>query len=377
MMFKKLILSFLLVFVMFFGIFSVKVLASPIKEFKDLAETDIYFEDVMHFVEQGVINGKDDGLFHPEEFITVSEVITITEKVLGNKNNLPDSWNWWANPTYKGTNGWTPDWYFPLVLFKGDYTKAASRNVVSCILLNIAKAPIVKPEVWGLDSHQENENSIYFLNMVLRGYWQGENAFYLGVTRGEFCHLLRWFMNNKQPPQPENEILVNINQKYLGDIPGQEKIQHYYRVYNSVMKIPKNIQKLFVKKGYSFYIVDDEYWEKNCSDIPTAGGVYYSYSHKKKIFIRDLDERTVFHEFGHFIEDYYPEYFRKVEKIYEKDEWELIMLVNAMYPKSSPKEYFADGFATYLIQPDNLKEKLPELYEIYNDLMKEINSLDL
>lgn len=376
-MFKKLILCFFFVILTFSCFFNLKVSGVEILNFKDLSEDDEYYEDIIYFVKQGVIKGKEDGLFYPKDFISTAEVITITEKVLGNEKNLPKNWDWWAKPTYKDSNGWNPDWDFSLKLIMGDYTKPASRNTVACILLNTVKAPIVKPEVWGLDSYRGNENSIYFLNMVLRGYWEKDSPYYVGVSRGEFCRILRLFEENQDFLKPQNEILIDINQKYLGDKTTTEKIQHYYQVYDSIMKLPINIQKLFIKKGFSFYVVDDEYWNSYLADIPQAGGVFNYYKNTKKIIIRDLDARTVFHEFGHFIENYYYTYFERVKRVYHNDEWELIQLVNSLYPKSSVKEYFADGFAMYFLQPEQLKEKLPELYEIYDELMFEINSLDI
>ena len=54
-----------------------------------------------------------------------------------------------------------------------------------------------------------------------------------------------------------------------------------------------------------------------------------------------------------------------------------MLLTNNTYCSSSAQEYFADGFAMYFIENQKMKENLPELYKIYEELMEEINSLEL
>lgn len=380
-MFKKIILSLILV-VVFCFLFQMTAYSLPGQVFKDLNESSIYYEDIMYFVDQGVISGKGDNLFYPEDLITIAEVITITEKVIGDENNLPEDWSWWQNPEYKNPNikTWEHDWELPGLLIKDGYLSSASRNTIGCILLNIAKEPIVETEPWGLNSKNVFENLIYYNNMLIRGMWK-EDLSYVGVSRAEFCHILRKFLHNKKILQPKEEIFVEINQRYEDEKSEKGKIEDYYRIYNFMTLLPENIQKLFTEKGYKFYVVDDAYWNRYLSDIDYAGGVYKHYRYKKRIIIREQDERTFLHEFGHFVEDYYYEYFIKVRKIYNTDKKEenyhLTLLTNNTYCNSSAQEYFADGFAMYFIENQKMKENLPELYKIYEELMEEINSLKL
>ena len=144
-MLKKIVVNLLLGLVFCFC-FQITAHALPGQVFEDYKESDIYYEDVMYFVDQGVISGKGDNLFYPEDLITIAEVITITEKVIGDENNLPEDWSWWQNPEYKNPNikTWEHDWNFPGILIKDGYLSFASRNTIACILLNISKEPIVE-----------------------------------------------------------------------------------------------------------------------------------------------------------------------------------------------------------------------------------------
>lgn len=229
-MFKKLIVN------LFWGLvfcfcFQITAHALPGQVFEDFKESDIYYEDVMYFVNQGVITGKGNHLFYPEDLITTAEVITITEKVLGDKENLPEDWNWWQNPTYKNPNvkGWDYDWNFPSILIKGKYTEPASRNTISCILLNIAKQPIVATEPWELNSKNGFENIVYYNNMRARGFWTEEEGYHLGVSRAEFCHILKKFLDNKDFLEPKKEIFVKIKQRYESNKTEINNIVDYYR----------------------------------------------------------------------------------------------------------------------------------------------------
>ena len=382
MMFKKLIVCFSLVLLTFVFIFPIKVFAEE-SIFLDLSVEDEYYEDVKYFYDQGIIKGNGNGLFHPNELISIAEVITIAEKVLGNENNLPEDWSWWQNPEYNAPNIkiWEHDWNLPGLLIKDGYLSSASRNTIACILLNIAKEPIVATEPWELNSKDVFDYIIYYNNMRIRGFWEDNQEGYIGVSRAEFCHILRRFLNDKELSKPTKEIFVKINQKYKENRTETEKIEDYYRIYNFMTKVPDNVQKLFNKKGYSFYYVDDAYWEKHLKDIDYAGGVYNHSKYKKSIVIRQQNEETVLHEFAHFIEEYYYEYYNQTKKIYNEDKKEinnkLMFLTKNKYCYSNAQEYFADGFSMYFIETEKMKEILPELYDIYNKLMEEINSLEL
>ena len=166
-MFKKLVVNLLLI-ISFCFCFQVTTHALTSPTFEDLKPMDTYYEDIMYFIDKGVIKGRADGLFHSEDFITVAEAITVIEKVFGDKENLPEDWSWWENPTYQDDSGWTPDWYFPTLLIKGDYLMSASRNTLSCILLNTVDQPIVDNTApWDIESVLRFEEHIYYLNMIL------------------------------------------------------------------------------------------------------------------------------------------------------------------------------------------------------------------
>jgi hypothetical protein len=351
--------------------------------FKDFSVNDEYYEDVKFFYDKGIIKGQKDDLFHPKELITIAEVITITEKVIGDKNNLPEDWSWWQNPEYNNPNIkiWKHDWNFPGLLIKDGYLSSASRNTIACILLNIAKEPIVVTEPWGLNSKDVFDYVIYYNNMRIRGFWEDEQEGYIGVSRAEFCHILRRFLNDKELSKPSKEIFVKINQKYKENRTETEKIEDYYRIYNFITKVPDNVQKLFNKKGYSFYYVDDAYWEKHLKDIDFAGGVYNHPKYRKSIVIRQQNEETVLHEFAHFIEEYYYEYYSQTKKIYNEDKKEinnkLMLITKNTYCNTSAQEYFAEGFAMYFVENQKMKELLPELYKIYDELILKIKSLDI
>ena len=142
----------------------------------------------------------------------MAEAITVIEKVFGNEDNLPKDWTWWENPSHQDNSGWTPDWYFPIVIIKGDYLKSASRNTLSCILLNTVDQPVVNNTApWGIESALRFEEHIYYLNMMARGYWSKEDPLqaYVGVTRGEFCSILREFETNRNLLESK-EIFIDI-----------------------------------------------------------------------------------------------------------------------------------------------------------------------
>lgn len=81
---KKIFINFGLISLLLF-LFSVNVIAA---EFKDVKETDWFYDDLQSAVERGVINGYEDGTFRPDNFVTNAEFYKMLYETIDNRKTF-------------------------------------------------------------------------------------------------------------------------------------------------------------------------------------------------------------------------------------------------------------------------------------------------
>lgn len=60
-----------------------------VSPFKDVSVTDQYFNSINSAYQRGMISGKSDGMFYPDEYITLADAITVFIRALGLENLSP------------------------------------------------------------------------------------------------------------------------------------------------------------------------------------------------------------------------------------------------------------------------------------------------
>ena len=124
-----------------------------------------------------------------------------------------------------------------------------------------------------------------------------------------------------------------------------------------------------IPQGYN----SENVYSGDPEDYKTAG--FYSVD-KKMIVVNDAKNAdwTMYHEMGHFVD------YNHIEGglISETEEWDSVL--KNEYPLtgwdlyySNPQEYFAESFAYYYSDPDELKSICPRTYEIIEKTVGEYN----
>ena len=137
----------------------------------------------------------------------------------------------------------------------------------------------------------------------------------------------------------------------------------YEQVWRAYDKLPHNVKELLQDTNYRIYVVDLINGDENILGQTTYG--------LKIIEIRDFNydvERTTLHECGHVLDDESNIFFisgtKEFKKIFEEEQVAFYDVVedNYSYYVSDTKEYFAQAFAEYILQPEKLKLYTPKTY---------------
>ncbi|OGJ49238.1 hypothetical protein A2335_05150 [Candidatus Peregrinibacteria bacterium RIFOXYB2_FULL_32_7] len=111
-----------------------------VMSFQDVDDGQWYFNNVETLKESGVISGKQDGNYHPQDFLTNAEILKIALEVTGNAENLttnPNE-NHWAKQA-----GYTVKADSLGIDFNADLNASATRGYVLYLLEQVAK---IEPE---------------------------------------------------------------------------------------------------------------------------------------------------------------------------------------------------------------------------------------
>ena len=143
----------------------------------------------------------------------------------------------------------------------------------------------------------------------------------------------------------------------------------YERVWDTYNELPTKVKDMFEDNGYRIYVVssidNDEY---------ILGQTRFM---SRTILIKNTGpfvERTVFHEFGHLLDDELAFSFISESDmfidIYNSEKGNFKVDNNYDYFISSHLEYFASAFSEYMIRPARLKRNTPRTYDFIEQCLK-------
>lgn len=134
-----------------------------------------------------------------------------------------------------------------------------------------------------------------------------------------------------------------------------------------LLQLPEPILQAFYESGWSYHI-DCSYLDRLSKRLgmPCAGAAAYG---EKRIYVSDAS--ATLHEFGHFL-DYALGLPVEHQALYETESETAAQLIRN-YTKTNSREFFADCFAYWIRNPNNLerfKAELPKTAAYFEQLEK-------
>lgn len=146
----------------------------------------------------------------------------------------------------------------------------------------------------------------------------------------------------------------------------QNQDEYMYKTKEAFSLLPEEIKNTFIDDNWSIEFQDEIDAGKY------SGKCYYM---KKKILLarnNSAIEKTVLHEFGHYID--YKLFFKS-----NSDEWKLIYNIEKSkvreYAQSSPQEFFAEIFEKTMVNPEETKLNTPKAYKYMLECINDIEKL--
>ena len=143
---------------------------------------------------------------------------------------------------------------------------------------------------------------------------------------------------------------------------------------NAYNSLPESVKKLMADMDCTLDEVD-------ALDRPTVLGVFRHNANTDYTAIEikrgiEGQDSTTYHEFGHLLDYGYNEVFESESSyfvdIYNEEKDNFVVDDNYDYYVSSPKEYFAQAFAEYMMNPDRLYENTPFTYFYVDNVVNNI-----
>lgn len=345
---KVLVLSLMMSILCTFNIF-----AEDNVTFTDVPINSPYYTAVEYLVDNGVVKGCGNGVFNPNNEITLNQFATMLvrafEPVERKSGPLPVAFS----------NGWISMY----VVSQEPNTKIQSGAVLESLL----KAANI--DVYSQDNIRTGWED--YLRVVKEwGLLNDDISTSSFITRGEVANLFYMVMTNdyidlNKPDVLEKINIVNTTSQNTGD----------YVYYLS--KVPSEILDIFDAKDWTFKIDNSEIAKYNYENSSSAVGLC---SYMDKTIYVNCQNPTV-HEFGHFI-DYATDGVVGLDKLFTKEgsafeEFVMNGISSYYYGKydvANSAEYFAEYFEKYINYKsddkvmENLKKATPETFEYFSNL---------
>lgn len=137
--------------------------------------------------------------------------------------------------------------------------------------------------------------------------------------------------------------------------------------------LPESVKKLF--KDTDCTITEVSYIKDNCAGILYTG--HTSYPQIEIVYNARYIQNVTYHEFGHLLDYGYNNYFESEDdefmNIYYAERSNFKNNYNYEYAVSNSTEYFAEAFAEYMKNPQQLKDNTPRTY---NYIVNTINNIE-
>ena len=175
---------------------------------------------------------------------------------------------------------------------------------------------------------------------------------------------------SKEKPRTAKIIIGGLNQLY----PYEQAI-----IQEAIKKLPKSVIDYYVKEQYKTKMVPSAELEDKWAGI-------CDYNKKIiKLAIRDINsdyintnkgyDDTLLHELGHMIDYKNHQYASNTTQfidIYRREKTQLYRNSIYEYVTKDPKEYFAQSFSVYILDPYRLRREAPRTYDFIANYVKTI-----
>lgn len=292
--------------------------------FSDVPISSQYYNAAQFCYNKGIVNGTGNGMFSPENKITVHQLCLIITRALQIKTDKPVEDLYELNIIDLSSKLY-PD-------------SVICRNTLCEILFKAFRI-----ETYGkntMDAAQE-------LGLCINN----SNKFDI-MTRGEAIEIVYILMTTneeiKKPEKLKNVNIVNNDKAHLDS---------YYSILNLV---PDEIIQKFVDNKWK--IIIDASVVNDFSKEIGASGMCEAFTDYKNKEIYIMIPMSMIHEIGHFV-DCYMNDNNKLIQIFEKEGRSNTFL--SFYSRTNYREYFAEAFDFYIrnmnneVKMNDFKQKLP------------------
>ena len=146
-------------------------------------------------------------------------------------------------------------------------------------------------------------------------------------------------------------------------------------------ELPDMLHKMFLEDGYDIVVrPDNNYFDSTWGEHTAA---FFNPDKKLIVMRRMYDNYIPYHEMGHYVDwklsfiyDCKASATSEFLAVYDT-EADSFNLSNASYARSSSGEYFAQSFAMYILNPEELAEVCPDTFLFLKQCMQDVSSLSV
>ena len=339
-------------------------IVSASASFNDVTDETTYSDAILTLQEQGIINGKANGNFNPDDILKAGEWYAMLAKANGLEvDNFRYLGNHWAYRYYAKVKSFIPGYYS--LLKDEDLEKpvrladAIKVGMCSFGYRSVTQMKYLTNPFIDLENQKEpyNENS-YLLNAYYFGIIPGEYTDTIQpnryITRGEACQIivnLQNLCNEDTIKRIEPDIFSKVNIKFIGE----NSVTYYNDAAEALSKFSDEVIDKLNK--YGKIIITDEDQSKYINVSTAASGCFLPNTKQIIVFtgnrpqslLSDISS-SLTHEIGHFI--HYTIVDAKDENIIEQsfrsDELNNFAAnVGRNYCTTNYQEYFAEVISYY------------------------------
>lgn len=314
-----------------------------ISAFKDLPETDPFYNNIMAAKEAGYVNGIGNDLFGVNEHLRICDFLTIMKRAYDIYSPLTSAEDIKAH-TEIDLREYNNDVTQPLTV--NDYFEA-----LFCL--------------YGVPTYKVEQNPNGYVGVatelgLVKSDFVGTDL----ITRKDAIGAFMTLKNGQYQYLFENQVgKINMTAK-SDDI-------DLYLYYGRLAMVPESILRQFINDGWRIEVTNSDLYG---SGVKAAGVTYYSDK-----LIKLNDAYAVVHEMGHYFDNLLQSqdmgHKAKVCELFKAEKDAAAKMIRS-YTKTNQEEFFADMFTFYLedsirFTREEMKETTPLTYEYFTKLSEQ------
>ena len=281
--------------------------------FSDVKDTDWCYEAIESAIDNGYVNGYEDGTFKPNNYVTNGEFYKMIS--LAYNLDIPENNDsYWAIPyaetlSYANRNISKSEDSLKNNIKREDAIRdllILASGITNPISTSFVKEEPFKdmpnPTVYRYDGYIMLAKDNGVIKGTTDGYLRPNDP----ITRAEAVAIIERALNVDTWKTRDEEILKDINIEYIG------KYSNTYKnsLCSGISKLPKYMVNGFIENDGKIIVTEEDtinYY--NASNVPVSG-LYFPSENKLVLFTNGKPEsflfditRTFIHEFGHYVFD--------------------------------------------------------------------------